>query len=275
MKAIAKLVTLTLLALLLALLFTACGGSDENGLEVMLERGHIVVGIFGESPPFGYVDAAGNFAGRDAMIARRFAYELFGDEDSVEFIITEAANRIEFLTSNRVDIIIANFTVTPEREEVVDFTLPYGRVTLSVIAPDDAGVSSIADLVGLDLIVTAGTTAEIYFTQNHPDINLLRFPNNVASFQALSDGRGAAMAHDNSLLLRHVHDNEGFVVVEYRVGNEDVLAPAIRQNEPELYARINEITLRLRAENFFYEVFDATMRDFFHPDTNPSDLMYN
>jgi polar amino acid transport system substrate-binding protein len=123
--------------------------------------------------------------------------------------------------------------------------------------------------------VTQGTTAEIFFTQNHPEINLLRFPTNVLSFQALEDGRGAAMAHDNSLLLRYAWDNEGFIVVEDRLGNQDVLAPAIRQNEEDLLTWFNETTLRLRSENFFYYVFEQTMRDHFHPDTNPSDLMYN
>ena len=83
------------------------------------------------------------------------------------------------------------------------------------------------------------------------------------------------MAHDNSLLLRHVWENEGLSVVEYRLGNQDVLASAIRQNEPELLEWFNETTLRLRAENFFYEVFDITMKAHFHPGTNPSDLMYN
>jgi len=254
---------------------TACGGNDLNGLETIRERGYIIVGIFGESPPFGYVDAAGELAGRDAKIARRLAYEMFGDETAVEFVITDAINRIEFLTSFRVDVIIANFTVTAERAEQVDFALPYSRVFLGVIAPEGAGIYSIDDLYGRDLIVTQGTTAEIYFTQNHPDINLLRFPNNVASFQALEDGRGDAMAHDNSLVMRHAWANEGLIVIEERLGNQDVIAPAIRQNEPELLEWINNTTLQLRNENFFYNVFHETMIDHFHPDTNPLDLMYN
>lgn len=267
---------LATLAILTLAAITACGGnSAENGLEAIRERGHIVVGIFGDSPPFGYVDGAGVHQGRDAMIARRFAYEMFGDETAVEFVTTEAANRIEFLTSHRVDVIIANFTVTAARQEQVDFSLPYGRVALGLIATEGAGVYSIADLAGQDLIVTQGTTAELFFTEHHPEINLLRFAGNVESFQALADGRAAAMAHDNSLVLRHAWDNEGLIVIESSLGNQDVLAPAIRQNEPELLAWLNETTLSLRNENFFYDVFYATMADAFHPDTNPSDLMYN
>lgn len=275
MMKILKSVSVLAMLLVALMAVAGCGNRNDNDLQAILDRGYITVGIFGESPPFGYVDQAGNLAGRDAMIARRFAYELFGDEDAVRFEIVAAANRIEYLRSFRVDVIIANFTVTEERAEQVDFALPYGRVFLGVIANEGSGVETFADLSGRDLIVTQGTTAHLYFYQNHPDVNLLVFQNNQASFDALADGRGDAMSHDNSLLLRHVWDNEGFVVVEYRMGDEDVLAPAVRQNQPELLEWLNDTTLKLREEGFFYEVFDQTMRSHFHPDTNPSDLIYN
>ena len=266
---------LLLIALLSIAAFTACGGNDLNDLEAILERGTIRVGIFGESPPFGYVDQAGQHQGRDAMIARRMAYELLGDENAVEFIITDAANRIPFLTSYRVDVIIANFTVTAERAEQVDFALPYSRVYLGVIAPEGGPVQTLADLPGHRLIVTTGTTAEIYFTENHPDVELVRLPDNVASFQALADGRGDAMAHDNSLVLREAFNRDGLIVVESSLGNQDVIAPAVRQGQPELLEWLNETTLMLRQENFFYNVFEETMRDHFPPGTHPLDLMYN
>jgi len=275
MKKFFKIASLTAIFALVLMATTACGGRNENDLQTILDRGYIIVGIFGESPPFGYVDQAGQLAGRDAMIARRFAYEMFGDEDAIRFEIATAANRIEYLRSFRVDVIIANFTVTEERAEQVDFALPYGRVFLGVIANEGAGIETFEDLAGRSLIVTQGTTAHLYFYQNHPDINLLIFANNQASFDALADGRGDAMAHDNSLLLRHVWENDGFVVIEDRLGEQDVLAPAIRQNQPELLDWLNETTLKLRDEGFFYEVFEQTMREHFHPDTNPSDLMYN
>ena len=244
-------------------------------LDAIRDRGYLIVGVFGETPPFGYVTADGEHAGRDIYIARRFAYELFGDADAVQFVITEAANRIEFLRSYRVDVIIANFTVTEERAEQVDFALPYSRVALGIVAPEGNDIQSVADLNGRDLIVTQGTTAEIYFTQNHPEINLVRFQQNTESFAALQDGRGDAMAHDNTLLFVWAYENEGFRIVEGNLGNPDVLAPAVRQNSEDLLEWLNETTLRLRDEEFFYHVFEMTMRDYFHPDTQPSDVMYN
>ena len=52
----------------------------------------------------------------------------------MEFVLTEAANRVEYLKANKVDIIFANFTVTPERKEVVDFAKPYLKVALGVVS---------------------------------------------------------------------------------------------------------------------------------------------
>ncbi|MCL1935281.1 MAG: transporter substrate-binding domain-containing protein [Defluviitaleaceae bacterium] len=244
-------------------------------LDALREQGYIRVGVFGATPPFGYITADGEFAGRDPYIARRLAYELFGDENAIEFVNTTAANRIPYLLSYHVDLILANFTVTPERQEQVDFALPYVRVALGIVAPEDSTFESVYDLYGHNLIVTQGTTAQIYFTQNHPDINLQIFGDNTESFAALQDGRGDAMAHDNGLLFAWAHNNPGFKIVEGNIGNQDVIAPAIRQGEPDLLEWLNETILRLREEQFFYHVYEVTLREHFHPDTNPSDHMYN
>ena len=244
-------------------------------LDALREQGYFRVGVFGATPPFGYVTAEGEFAGRDPYIARRLAYEFFGDEDAIYFVNTTAANRIPYLLANHVDIIVANFTVTPEREEQVDFALPYVRVALGVVAPEDSDIETVYDLHGRDLVVTQGTTAQIYFTQNHPEVNLVVFADNTESFAALQDGRGEAMAHDNGLLFAWAHNNEGFRIVDGNIGNQDVIAPAIRQGEEDLLEWLNETILALREEEFFYHVYEVTLREHFHPDTNPSDHMYN
>ena len=244
-------------------------------LDILREQGYFRIGVFGATPPFGYVTADGEFAGRDPYIARRLAYEFFGDEEAIYFVNTTAANRIPYLLANHVDIILANFTVTQERLEQVDFALPYVRVALGVVASNNSDIQTVYDLYGRDLIVTQGTTAQIYFSQNHPQINLVVFGDNTESFAALQDGRGDAMAHDNGLLFAWAFNNEGFIIVDGNVGNQDVIAPAIRQNEEDLLQWLNETILRLREEQFFYHVYEVTLRDHFHPDTNPSDHMYN
>ena len=79
-------------------------------------------------------------------LAKRIAKDLLGDESKVEFVLVEAANRVEYLQSNKVDIILANFTQTPEREEVVDFAKAYMKVDIGIVSPDGAPIKSVEDL---------------------------------------------------------------------------------------------------------------------------------
>ena len=132
-------------------------------VDEIKESGTIKIGVFSDKNPFGYVDENGDYQGYDIYFADRIGKDL-GVE--VEYVSTEAANRVEYLESGKVDITLANFTVTDERAEKVDFALPYMKVALGVVSPDDALITSADELNGKTLIVTKGTTAETYFTEN-------------------------------------------------------------------------------------------------------------
>ena len=70
-----------------------------------------------------------------------------------------------------------------------------------IVSPEGAPIKDVKELKGKKLIVNKGTTAEIYFTKNHPDIELLKYDQNTETFNALLDKRGAALAHDNTLVF--------------------------------------------------------------------------
>ena len=100
-------------------------------LDEIKESGAINIGVFSDKNPFGYVDENGEYQGYDIYFANRLGEDLGVD---VNFVSTEAANRIEYLQTGKVDIILANFTVTDERAEEVDFALPYMNVALGVVS---------------------------------------------------------------------------------------------------------------------------------------------
>lgn len=114
---------------------TADTTQTTSSIEQIKKNGVVRIGVFSDKPPFGYLDAQGKNQGFDVEIAKHVAKDLLGDENKVEFVLTEAANRVEYLKANKVDIIFANFTVTPERKEVVDFAKPYLKVALGVVSP--------------------------------------------------------------------------------------------------------------------------------------------
>ena len=260
------------LALALSLLFAAAALADSRvrTLQDIKDSGTLVIGVFSDKKPFGYVDENGDYQGYDVYFARRLAQDL-GVE--LKLVSVDAPNRVEYLTSGKVDIILANFTVIPARAEVVDFALPYMKVALGVVSPDSALITTAAQLAGKTLIVSKGTTAETYFAENHPEVRLLKFDTYTEAFNALLDGRGDALSTDNTEVLAWALENPGFTVGIESLGSLDTIAPAVQKGNDTVRAYIDEEIKALAAENFFHADFDATLKDVYGEAVNPDSLV--
>lgn len=267
-----KLVKVIALALVLALgiVSVALADSTARTLDEIRESGKLVIGVFSDKKPFGYVDENGEYQGYDVYLARRLAEDLGAE---LELVSVDAPNRVEYLQSAKVDIILANFTVTDERAEVVDFALPYMKVALGVVSPDSALITDVSELRGKTLIVSKGTTAETYFTENEPEVNLLKFDTYTEAFNALLDGRGDALSTDNTEVLAWAIDNEGFTVGVESLGSLDTIAPAVQKGNEALLAWINDEIVALGEENFFHADYEATLKDVYGEAVNPDNLV--
>ena len=267
-----KFVKVLALALALSLLFAAAALADSRvrTLQDIKDSGTLVIGVFSDKKPFGYVDENGDYQGYDVYLARRLAQDL-GVE--LKLVSMDAPNRVEYLTSAKVDIILSNFTVTPARAEVVDFALPYMKVVLGVVSPDSALITTAAQLAGKTLIVSKGTTAETYFAENHPEVRLLKFDTYTEAFNALLDGRGDALSTDNTEVLAWALENPGFTVGIESLGSLDTIAPAVQKGNDTVRAYIDEEIKALAAENFFHAYFDATLKDVYGEAVNPDSLV--
>ncbi|EPN3621384.1 cysteine ABC transporter substrate-binding protein [Campylobacter upsaliensis] len=270
-----KKILLSIFTAFVAVFLAACDSSESgvNSIERIKNAGVVKIGVFGDKPPFGYVDEKGANQGYDIILAKRIARELLGDENKVEFVLVEAANRVEFLKSNKVDIILANFTQTPERAEQVDFALPYMKVALGVAVPKDSEIKSVEDLKDKTLILNKGTTADAYFTKNHADIKTLKFDQNTETFAALMDKRGDALAHDNTLLFAWIKERPDYKVVIKELGNQDVIAPAVKKGDKELKEFIDNLIISLAAEQFFHKAYDESLKAHFGADIKADDVV--
>lgn len=239
-------------------------------VDEIKESGTIKIGVFSDKNPFGYVDENGAYQGYDIYFADRIGKDL-GVE--VEYVSTEAANRVEYLESGKVDITLANFTVTDERAEKVDFALPYMKVALGVVSPDDALITSADELNGKTLIVTKGTTAETYFTENYPDVNLLKFDQYTEAYNALLDGRGDAFSTDNTEVLAWALQNDGFSVGIESLGNLDSIAPAVSKGNTTLLNWLNDEIKALADEQFFHADYAATLAPVYGDSVDPDSLV--
>ena len=242
-------------------------------LDEIKKSGKIKIGVFSDKNPFGYVDENGKVQGYDVYFAKRIAKDLLGSEDAVDFVYVEAASRVEYLKSAKVDITLANFTVTDERKEQVDFALPYMKVALGIVSPQKAEITDVNQLKGKKLIVVKGTTAETYFSKNYPDVTLVKFDEYQEAYDALLDGRGDAFSTDNTEVLAWAKQNKGFVVGVESLGDIDTIAPAVQKGNTELLNWLNDEIKTLAKEKFFHKDFDETLKSVYGDSIDPEKLV--
>ena len=275
MKKIRKHVTVTL-TLSLAFSLAACGSENSSNnnvtansrktqnvvyrtLDEIKESGTINIGVFSDKNPFGYVDENGEYQGYDVYFANRIGEDL---GVKINYISTEAANRIEYLQTGKADIILANFTVTPQRAEEVDFALPYMNVALGVVSPDSRVIESLDNWNAEDpIIVISGTTAETYLIENYPDIPLQKYDSYATAKNALENGNGAAWANDNTEVIAFALQNAGYTVGIPSLGSQDSIAPAVSKGNSTLLDWLNEEIKALGEEQFFHKDYEATLVD--------------
>lgn len=254
-------------------LFSACVKENKTSartVEQIKKSGEIKIAVFSDKKPFGYVDEYGEYQGYDVYFGNRIAKDL---GVKVKYVPVEAASRVEFLVTGKVDIVLANFTVTPERAEKVDFALPYMKVALGVVSPESALVTKPEDLIGKKLIISKGTTAETYFTKNYPEVELLKFDQYAEAYAALLDGRGAGMSTDNTEVLAWALENPGYKVGIESLGELDTIAAAVQKGNTSLLEWINNEIVELGKENFFHADYEATLRSTYGAESDADALV--
>ena len=236
---------------------------DQNAvyrtLDEIKESGTINIGVFSDKNPFGYVDENGEYQGYDVYFGNRIGEDL---GLKINYVSTEAANRVEYLETGKVDIILANFTVTPERAEKVDFALPYMNVALGVVSPDSRVITDLSELGADDqVIVISGTTAEDYLIKNNPEIKLQKYDTYANAKNALENGNAAAWANDNTEVIAYALQNPGYTVGIPSLGSQDTIAPAVSKGNETLLNWINDEIKSLADEQFFHKDYEATLVD--------------
>ena len=239
-------------------------------VQEIKDSGVIRIGVFTDKAPFGYIDENGKNQGFDIYFTDRIAKDL---GVKVEYISLDPASRVEYAETAKVDIVAANFTVTPERAEKVDFSFPYMKVSLGVVSPDKAVIKSVEDLKDKTLIVSKGTTAEYYFSKNHPEIKLQKYDSYTDAYNALLDGRGDAFSTDNTEVLAWAKANPGFTVGIDSLGDVDTIAVAVQKGNIDLLNWINDEIKELGKENFFHEAYKATLEPIYGDTANPDSIV--
>lgn len=203
--------------LAVALVASACtsGGtsSKPDKLQQVLSAGKVKVADCLSFAPFGFMDENGKPAGYDVDIATEMAKQLGVD---LEMVDTTADNRIPNLQTDKVDVVICNFTENPTRAKQINFTLPYVIAGEVLLVKADSSINGIADLDGKTVAVVTGSTNADIIAAANPNAKTQSYPTSAAAVLAVKSGQADAMIEDSNFqtyqakldpTLRVTHDS--------------------------------------------------------------------
>jgi polar amino acid transport system substrate-binding protein len=168
--------------------------------EEIKARGKLLVGVLTDYPPFGGTDAQQQPAGYDADVAKLMAKSL---GVTLELVPVTGPNRIPYLLTNKIDVLIATFGITAERAKQVLFSNPYSSLTIYVLAPKNLNVKTPEDLKGISISVARASTQDTAISAiAPPGTELKRFDDDATALQALISGQVQAIGASNTILAQ-------------------------------------------------------------------------
>lgn len=168
-------------------LLLAAGAAQADTWDTIAQRKKAVIAIDLGAPPFGMNDSNLQPSGSEVETARQIAKDM---GVALEIVPVTSTNRVPYLLTNKVDMVVSVFGITPEREKVVSFSLPYTSVLSVVAGPQGASIKSFADLSGKRIAATRGTTNDQELTKGAPkDAQIVRFDDDATLITALLSGQ--------------------------------------------------------------------------------------
>ena len=228
MKRIIPLLLLPLLAILLILPFfgqisaltnSTSDAQLEAGVQEIVDRGVLRVGVKQDLPNFGYRDPESNeYTGMEVEIAKKVAAELGVD---IEFTPVTAQTRGALLDNGQLDMVIATFTITEERKELYNFTTPYYTDAVGFLVRKDSNIqSSWEALDGLTIGVTQGSIQwgllEEIAAEKGIELNFRELGSNSEVVVALAAHRVDAFSIDQSILSAFLGKTNELLDLQYQ-----------------------------------------------------------
>src|SRR5690554_1922955 len=217
-----------ILAVTATTLFAAIAPTHASSLEDVMKQQTLRVAIDLNAPPYGMKDAGLKEVGSDVETAKLLAESL---GVKLEIVPTTQANRIPFLLTNKADVVISSLTITPERQKVVDFTIPYAAIQSVIAAPEDENIKTIEDLAGKTVVTARGTTNE---DSEHDQ----------TAMTAVNSGRDHIYSGDPAIIAslnKQLEEAGKKPLVTKVVMATSMLGIGVAKNNPELLEKMNEL----------------------------------
>ncbi|QGZ31290.1 transporter substrate-binding domain-containing protein [Stutzerimonas stutzeri] len=217
----------------------ASGVAVADGLEDITKRGVLKVAVPQDFPPFGSVGPDMQPRGLDIDTA-----QLLADQMNVKLEVTavNSTNRIPFLTTGKVDLVVSSLGKNAEREQVIDFSEAYAPFYLGVFGPEETEITSLDDLEGNTISVTRGSVEDIELSAIAPKgATLKRFEDNNSTIAAYLSGQVDLIASGNIVMAAIAERNPKRVpVMKLNLKNSPTYV-GLNKNEPALLDKVNGI----------------------------------
>ena len=257
-----KLIAIALAALMICALFAGCGNKAASGLKTV-EPGKLIMATNAAFPPYEFIEG-NEIVGIDAEIAGAIAEKL-GLELQIDDM--EFDSIVESVKGGKADIGLAGMTVTPERQEVINFTASYATGVQVVIVTEDSAITSVDDLFADGANHTIGvqlaTTGDLYSTWDIEDAGLGtvdRYNKGADAVMALKSGKVDCVIIDNEPAKAFVGENEGLKILETEYAVEDY-ATAISQKNTKLLEDVDKALQELIADGTVQSIIDKYIGD--------------
>ncbi|MGL4860023.1 MAG: ABC transporter substrate-binding protein [Enterobacteriaceae bacterium] len=253
-KTIALLTGLSMLA----------GSAVADRLDDIKQAGVVRVAVFDSNPPFGYVDAQKKqLVGYDVDIAEAIGKALGA---KVELRPTNPANRIPLLAAKKVDLVAANFTITEQRAQEINFSIPYFATGQKFIARKGL-LKQPDDIATLRIGADKGTTQEITLREKYPTAKVISYDDTPFAFAALRNGSVQAITQDDAKLVGLLANLPEQQKAEFEISpfsiTKEYQGVGIPKGEQRLTEAVNNALLALEKSGEAQTIYDR----WFGPET--------
>jgi len=257
-----------LFAMILIVSLTSCelagppSSKKTTYLDKVKIRGRLIVGTDYTFPGMGYLNLQTNeVQGFEPDLARLIAREILGDEKLIEFIPTIPNNRIPYLQSEIVDLVIANMTITEERKEIIDFSDVYYVTGQSILVKQGTPIFTVEDLNGKKVGTGSSTTSETTLKKLAPGANIVLFEDITAGFRALENSEIDALSSDAIILsiLRSSSNNPNDYQI---VGGQLTIEPwgiGLEKGKPELLNAVNQALRKAKKDGEWTLIYNKDL----------------
>lgn len=222
--------------------------------------GFLTVGINCAYPPAGYVGIDGKPAGYELTMVKRIAEAALGTSEGLRTQCVNDSNRIPFLQSGKIDLILASLAFTPARAEQLDYSNPIWVSNLQLIVPKDSKVADYSDLTGKTVITPTGSTYQTWLQKCYPQANLTTVQTAAEGSTMLSQGRADAFAYIDVYGFNFTQMQKNFKVVGTLAASA-VQGVGVKKGNKPMLDWVNAVLEQMRAEDAFFKAFSQEVKD--------------